>query len=599
MARGWLLRYCCRLAGSCGWVVKPGSGWKDWGQEAQMRDLRGFREAVREHRRMVGRDQQQLARSIGLHPHVLSHKLNGHGSAVLTVPEVIGIATTLAGWGALVTRADVHALLELMDVPPRAIPDAAWSVPPLADLRADDDGAAASRAAPGPAPHPRAAASAAAPRSFPEAPAGRPQLALAPLPAPMTALVGRAAERAAAAAAVKTARLVTLTGAGGTGKTRLAVQVAGDLAGRFADGVAFADLALVSDPALLGTAAARAVGLAPRSAQEAEAELAGALRDRELLLVLDNLEHLLEGTGLLEATAGETPRFRMLQTVREYALARLAQTGDQDDARRRHLSYYLAVASDARGGLEGLRQGELLDELEAAYPNLQAALDFAGYQAERDGTCLDQGLRLATALGLFWTRRGPLAEGVLQLDRLLALDEARCTQIIHLRRSAIRAGGPVRAAGSGRGSPCRPGTFCGAFVMLPVRGSGLGQRLAPGKDLPRCQRNRWLAWCRVPLLRAGSLMRYSLPGSSIREATPAACSPAAWRAARPVACSARQERRRAWGQAPSRVRAPPMPAQACPPACWSVSPPRWCTGSAQPPGTASPPRWSSRSRAQA
>jgi hypothetical protein len=90
-----------------------------------MRDLRGFREAVQEHRRMVGRDQQQLARSIGLHPHVLSHKLNGRGSALLTVPEVIGIATTLAGWGAPVARADVHALLELMDVPPRAIPDAA------------------------------------------------------------------------------------------------------------------------------------------------------------------------------------------------------------------------------------------------------------------------------------------------------------------------------------------------------------------------------------------------------------------------------------------------------------------------------------------
>ncbi len=87
-----------------------------------MRDLRGFREAVRAHRRVAGRDQQQLARSIGLHPHVLSHKLNGQGSAVLTVPEVIGIATTQAGWAALVTRADLHALLELMDVPGPAAP---------------------------------------------------------------------------------------------------------------------------------------------------------------------------------------------------------------------------------------------------------------------------------------------------------------------------------------------------------------------------------------------------------------------------------------------------------------------------------------------
>ena len=102
-----------------------------------MPDLRGFREAVREHRRAVGRTQQQLARSIGLHPDVLSHKLNGRDNAVLTAPDVIGIATTLAGWGALVTRADVHALLDLMEVPPHAIPAAAWSAPPLAALRAD------------------------------------------------------------------------------------------------------------------------------------------------------------------------------------------------------------------------------------------------------------------------------------------------------------------------------------------------------------------------------------------------------------------------------------------------------------------------------
>jgi hypothetical protein len=69
-----------------------------------MPDLREFREAVRAHRRAVGRAQQQLARSIGLHPDVLSHKLHGRDNAVLTTPEVIGIATALASWGALVTR---------------------------------------------------------------------------------------------------------------------------------------------------------------------------------------------------------------------------------------------------------------------------------------------------------------------------------------------------------------------------------------------------------------------------------------------------------------------------------------------------------------
>ena len=102
-----------------------------------MANLREFREKVRERRRAVGRTQQQLARSIGLHPDVLSHKLNGRDHALLTTPDVIGIAVTLAGWGALVSRADVYELLDLMEVPRHAVPAASWSAPPLADLPAD------------------------------------------------------------------------------------------------------------------------------------------------------------------------------------------------------------------------------------------------------------------------------------------------------------------------------------------------------------------------------------------------------------------------------------------------------------------------------
>ena len=119
-----------------------------------MRDLHGFRAAVRQHRRAVGRTQQQLARSIGVHPDVLSHKINGTDNAVLTTSDVIGIATTLASWGAVGTRADLQGLLDLMEVPPHAIPAAAWSAPPLAALRGAQDDVATrhlvrqSRAAP-------------------------------------------------------------------------------------------------------------------------------------------------------------------------------------------------------------------------------------------------------------------------------------------------------------------------------------------------------------------------------------------------------------------------------------------------------------------
>src|ERR1700744_2182205 len=119
-------------------VTLPGRRRLGWG--TRMRDLRAFRTAVRQHRRAVGRTQQQLARSIGLHPDVLSHKINGNDNALLTMSDATSIVTTLTDWGAVPTRADLQALLDLVEVPLHAIPAAAWSVPPLAALRdaADD-----------------------------------------------------------------------------------------------------------------------------------------------------------------------------------------------------------------------------------------------------------------------------------------------------------------------------------------------------------------------------------------------------------------------------------------------------------------------------
>ena len=73
----------------------------------------------------------------------------------------------------------------------------------------------------------------------------------------------------------------------------------------------------------------------------------------------------------------------MLQIVREYAQERLAETGELDLVQRRHLAYFLALALAARPGLNGPRQAELLDEMEQAYPNFRAALDFAYRQAGR------------------------------------------------------------------------------------------------------------------------------------------------------------------------------------------------------------------------
>src|SRR5215207_1889598 len=109
-------------------------------------------------------------------------------------------------------------------------------------------------------------------------------------------------------------RLVVLTGAGGSGKTRLALEVARDRARAFANGVRFVDLAPLRDPALLAVAIAGALGI--EAAGDPLEAMTSALAPRELLLVLDNAEHVREGTAIFtELTAG-APRMMILVTSR-------------------------------------------------------------------------------------------------------------------------------------------------------------------------------------------------------------------------------------------------------------------------------------------
>jgi len=126
-------------------------------------------------------------------------------------------------------------------------------------------------------------------------------------PVPLTSLIGREREAAAVAALLGRAdvRLVTLTGPGGVGKTRLALAAAATVAGSFADGVAFVALAPVADPAHLLPAIARATGVRDGLGESAGARLGHALGDARMLLVLDNLEHLLAaGPDLADLLAG-------------------------------------------------------------------------------------------------------------------------------------------------------------------------------------------------------------------------------------------------------------------------------------------------------
>ncbi|MFJ4878539.1 AfsR/SARP family transcriptional regulator [Streptomyces sp. NPDC088745] len=138
------------------------------------------------------------------------------------------------------------------------------------------------------------------------------------LPAETTTFVGRESQLAALHDLLERSRLITLTGVGGVGKTRLALRVARQAAPAFADGVWLADLATLSEPALLDRAVADALGVRDQSARPAADAVAAHLRTRSVLLVLDNCEHLVdEAAALALRLLRAAPGLRILATSRE------------------------------------------------------------------------------------------------------------------------------------------------------------------------------------------------------------------------------------------------------------------------------------------
>ena len=134
----------------------------------------------------------------------------------------------------------------------------------------------------------------------------------------LTSFVGRAAEVDEVAGLVGKYRLVTVTGPGGVGKTRLAAVVARAVAGRFADGVWLVELAGVGDPALVPLAVAVALGVQQGGGGSPVAALGEVLARRQLLVVLDNCEHVLGAAAeLCGALLPAADDVRVLATSRE------------------------------------------------------------------------------------------------------------------------------------------------------------------------------------------------------------------------------------------------------------------------------------------
>ncbi|MGB3896837.1 MAG: LuxR family transcriptional regulator [Mycolicibacter sinensis] len=138
------------------------------------------------------------------------------------------------------------------------------------------------------------------------------------LPVQLTTFVGRQAELANLRTALTESRMITLTGAGGVGKTRLAVEVCAELAGEFGDGVCYVDLAPIAVPELVPVATARTLGLPDQPGRSTIETLQRFLGQRHMLVVLDNCEHLLSASATLAVAVLEAaPRVTLLATSRE------------------------------------------------------------------------------------------------------------------------------------------------------------------------------------------------------------------------------------------------------------------------------------------
>jgi predicted ATPase/class 3 adenylate cyclase len=184
-------------------------------------------------------------------------------------------------------------------------------------------------------------------------------------------------------------------------------------------------------------------------------ELVSALVDRSLVRFSDE---------------GNSARFAMLETIREYAAERLADSGETAELERRHAAYYAALAESARNVMRDPRRDELLDQLDRELGNLRAAIAWS----LRTGQA-ESGLRITTALNDFWHLRNHIAEAVRALEDLVQASAADGITVLRGRALIIGAGLLTWLADSERSRPLAEAGIAIAEQLGDLAGMALGK----------------------------------------------------------------------------------------------------------------------------